>query len=651
MSKLKTFLAGLLLVTLFIGNATVSYAIDKTAPSVLQVKKAVANPNGNFDELYVLDGDVSPAGIKLDQSLVKLPEASGIQAGKSKEVHLFHINDMHGNIVKYNAAVNTYVVSKMKKIIDNAKKAADKDCAFVFVSAGDDHIGTPFDELLGSNPETFKNSAPYVAYSAAGLDLSIVGNHETDKKSEIFSLAVTQDAKFPVLTANVINSSFDFPTYPAAIGVTNGLRIGFIGLTNTMNAYYRTAVDPTIEPIDPTTAVKNVVGAIDNYCDMIVVVSHLGYNGSSRHTIEVGDFNIAEILNEVTDKPAVVVGGHTHTTTNKENLEADNIVGRVPVVQAGENGGYIGEVSVKLSKDKTGKIDGKFDAKLHAIKPATSRVEGAVLQKEEDYDNELNAKIAAMKADLDVKLKESIAKVEAGNPDITDEVTIIDRYIGESAVANFLNEAIVARSAQFPTGKVDFTMVNSTGLRGFEPGSDLTYEGWYKVMPYADSILVAEFTGQEIKDMIDNNAMRFFKKSELKPYGGELDPSTFLERGMIHFSKGIEYEVVFGQTADQNKAVNIKINGQPIEKVLNNKYKFAVVSYLSNGNGYWNGQKIGNGLPDSVVGYNLKALCAERATDTGLSYRLELMEYIKSVGTIGKKTGAAKDGRLKVTQK
>ena len=79
-----------------------------------------------------------------------------------------------------------------------------------------------------------------------------------------------------------------------------------------------------------------------------------------------------------------------------------------------------------------------------------------------------------------------------------------------------------------------------------------------------------------------------------------------MERGYIHFSKGTRYTVKLGNAPEQNEILSLTLNGEDIKKVLDKKYKIAVATYLAIGRGSWNGETIGQGLPESIKGYNLK---------------------------------------------
>ncbi len=63
---------------------------------------------------------------------------------------------------------------KRKSVANDANKAV---LAF---TAGDDCIGSVFDELLGSNLGNFSVHASYQLYSALNIDAACLGNHDFD---------------------------------------------------------------------------------------------------------------------------------------------------------------------------------------------------------------------------------------------------------------------------------------------------------------------------------------------------------------------------------------------------------------------------------------------------------------------------------------
>lgn len=615
--------------------------VDSTKTS-LKVIKGTPNPKGHVEDLYLFKGEVSTDSISIDQSETKLPNAS--TDGKASKLAVFHFNDMHGNIVKYDQKGDTHTLSQMVKKVSDYSNANPND-AVLFVSAGDDHIGSTFDELLGNTPEEFIKSAPYTAYSAGGLDFSVIGNHELDKQSEIFKKSVEKDAKFSVLSSNIVGSQFDIPYYPAAIAVVKGLRIGVVGVTNPKEVSLHTPTDKNLSATDPLESISGLLPAMEPYCDAFVVISHNGYDKSTdRYTLNFGDSSIAEKIATLTKLPSVVVGGHTHTILNEKGLEDTNVFSGVPVLQAGEHGKYLGEFIMSF-KDG-GKAD--YSALLHPILPGTSKDPTAKLETSSDYDTNFQVSVIdPIKQELDKKLKQVFSKT--GNTElVTDEVTDNDRYIGESAMANFFNDAIVKQSANMQSGQVDLAMINATGLSGLNRNSDITYGDMYQLMPYADTLSYVTVTGKDIKDIVTNNALRINKKEDMIPFGGNLDPAAFIEHGFMHFSSGIRYTIVLGNTSDKNAVEDLTINGEPVDNVLDKEYTILISTYTANGRGGWKGEPIGQGLPDNVIGYDIPTLVKKKGYDTSIVYRNELIDYIKKNKVIDESTGLVKDGRLLV---
>ena len=267
----------------------------------------------------------------------------------------------------------------------------------------------------------------------------------------------------------------------------------------------------------------------------------------------------------------------------------------------------------------------------------------ATLEHEGDYDAAFEAEVMApMIAALDEKLAEVIGEV-ADDSLINRQRTIADRYVGEAAMANFMNDTLVARSATFPGGPVDFALFNATGLAtGIDKGP-LTFREWFDVMPYADVIDVATMTGAQIRDMLNSNAKRLLRAEEVD--GTNLE--GFVSRGFLHFSSGIRYRIDTGASAAEARAVDITLNGVPVDDVLDQEFTLAFNSYISLGafGETWNGNPIGGGVAGEIVSFDVRGLPWDH---TGLVYRNEIIAAIRSMGPIDETTGAKLDGRVVV---
>ncbi len=412
----------------------------------------------------------------------------------------------------------------------------------------------------------------------------------------------------------------------------------------------KTKEDPELDAGDLMVSLENTIKYVDQLTDVIILLTHVGYY---KDQPEIGDISIANAVAKMTAKPIVIIGGHLHLPINTEGL---NVVDKsVPILEAGAKGSHLGEAVFSLLQTDDG-LRSHLTARLIPLKKSDDRV-GADdpnynnYEHDDDLDmNFENTVMAPLYAMLDDKLQEVIGTAGSSN-ELTTAQNIADRYVGEAVMANFMNDAIVARSVNFPekddqSQQVAIAVFNATGVNGgVEPNSEITFNDWYGVMPYADMIVVTPMTGEQIKEMVMSNAQRIVRPEELEG-DNALDLAGFVSRGFLHFSKGLRYTIKLNSDATTAVAQDITLNGEPIDSVLNKTFNVAFSDYVSlRGAEGWNGKAVGAGLPDNVIGIDLASL---DKNDTGLVYRNEIIAYIKENGTVDESTGAVKDGRVQV---
>ena len=627
------------------------------APGSLVAQAGTPNPNGAFEQLYWLSGDALAAPISSITGAT-LPVQSSVS--KSKMLHIMHFNDLHNMISLPNQKKGTtHPFSQMVALVEARRKAAGPDDIVLLLDAGDDHTGSVFDELVGWSTEEYVVDPAYTVYTAAGLDCGALGNHEFDRGAEVLRKGIREAARFPVLSANLFGSAHltsgqDY--YPAVIGVVKGVRIGLIGLTTPVDTHTKTEKDPGLDVGSPVEAVRNLVPELSRRVDLLVILSHCGYGlsksrsgkaGADRFLSE-GDTLIAEAVGKASACPALVIGGHTHTALNEDGLAPENVVNGVPIVQAGGRASHMGEVTLALGSG----VKPEVEARLHKIKKRDQRVaetdpKYAGLEHDGDFDAAFEqGHVEPLLANLAGKMAGEIGVV-TGNPPVSTEQVFAARYTREMELANFMNDALVARSETFPGGRVDISLFNATGFASGIPTSGaLTFQDWYNVMPFADTVVLVEMTGRQIAAMLASNAKRLVRPEELtgdKP----VDVTGYVSRGFLHFSSGLRYALNLGNSAAQAAAADIIIQGAPLKRVLDKAFRVAMNSYVAAG-GYgesWNGNPIGGGVPGGIPGFDIKAL---PKTDTGLVYRNEIIARIKSLPALSPDTGLSLDGRLKV---
>ncbi len=635
----------------------------------LVLTKGSANPEGSFSELFVFHGNFANPKAFKDLQIAEgvTPPTKSFAVGTEKKLRIFHFNDFHSNLRATSASRgDTHYFSQMVKKVKEAKQQTVAGESILFVSAGDDHTGNALDELLGTSPENFVASAPYSAYSAAGLDVAVIGNHDLDRGTALLAKAISNNAKFPILSANLFGSKYLTANHysPAMIGVTKeGLRVGIVGVTTKVSSRLGTTDDPTSNASDMSETVALMIPYLEPFSDVIIILSHVGYNGkvdgAVRHIIEEGDVEIAKAAAAVTQKPTLLIGGHTHTVLNEKGLTT--VVSSIPVFQAGSYGSHLGEINLTLKQTNAGLLS-YLTAQLHTLKKrdqrtaTTSAANYNPANYEQDSDIDLsfeNTVIQPLYTLLKAKLSEVLGTVGSFS-ELTTENTINKRYLGQTAIHNFMNDAILERSKTFPvrpdgTNAVDIAVFNASGVSsGVTPSSTLTFNDWFNVMPYADLIEVINMSGQQIKDMLESNAQRILRSSELESNGGTIkaaDLSAFAySYGFLHFSKSLKYTIKLNDAPRNATVQNITINGQPLENMLNKTFRVAFGDYIAlRGGENWKGQTTELGRP--AKGFDLTALPRD---ETGLVYRNEIIEFIRTVGKVDESTGAAIDDRLTI---
>jgi 2',3'-cyclic-nucleotide 2'-phosphodiesterase (5'-nucleotidase family) len=628
--------------------------------SDLTVRQATPNPLGVIEELYTLSGEVMPGEpVTLVPAEGSTLPARHLAAGDSRGLTILHFNDLHNYLTDPHAKKgDSHRFAQMVKIARETRAKAGKDDIVLFLSAGDDHTGGVFDELTGFTPDKFTVDPAYLAYSVAGVDMTVLGNHEFDRGGKMLATWINSAPYLPHVSANVTGSP-DVKNgehyFPAAIALVDGLRIGILGLTTQEDTRINTPENPGLAVRSPLDTVKALLPPLAKATDVVILLTHLGYGagtdmsgkaGAARRIGE-GDSAVAELAGSLVDSPVILVGGHTHTALNVDGLK--EVFKGVPVLQAGGHGSHLGEFDTTVSVTDGGVTLADSRATLHGIKKSDIRVkEGdekyASLQHDGDWDVAFeDLIITPLRGRLDRVLLEQIATIAADDALSTEEV-VATRYVSENAIANLMNDLLVARSASFPDGAVDIAGFNATGLvKGIPATGPLTFADWFSVMPFTDSLQIIEMTGADIQDMLDSNAKRVVRPDEF----GEIDLKGYVSRGFLHFSSGLRYTIALGSDTASARAVEITVNGQALETVKDKTFRVAFGSYVGNG-GFteaWNGKVITAGVPGDVVGYDLTALPKR---DTGFVYRNEVIAQIRDAGKITPDMGARLDGRLKV---
>lgn len=613
-----------LLGSLLVFLSLLAYPATAVQEEVLPLYAEAITPNGTaFSRLYRLTFNKADLAKPLLLSTLIKPEPVG-----AAKVRLFYFNDLHGKVVIPNSRRgDTYVFAQMMHLVNNARK--QQDASVLFLSAGDDHTGEVYDELLGSDAASFQLSLPYHVYSRAGLDAAVMGNHELDRGLAVFKQKIQQNASFPVLAANIAGSKvLSYPdVLPAVLGEVAGFRVAIIGLTSAVDTKPQ-AEDPDFRVQAALPALTRLLKPLVAHTDLVIVLSHLGYQ-------QQGIWDDADLAAELSQLPvpAIVVGGHSHSVLHREGLVAEHIYDGVPALQAGSWGNYLGELTFTLKRQAATKKTALtlMSNQLHTIEPHVNS--GEVV--DEQFQQQVIAPALARFAGL---LEEVITKV-AANQQLSSAIALQQRYLDETVVANLLTDAVFSRQKAFSNNAIDAVAINASGIiGGFAPAQSLRFKDMFAIMPYADELVVVEFTKTQLQQFLDSNAKRIIRPEEQAEY----DLSSFVNRGFLHFSASLRYQIVFTDDVNKAHATQITVKGKPLESFAADQvFRIAMGDYISSGNQGWRGLAIGSGLPETLKGFDITAL---PGTASGHLLRNEIIQTLRNKAAVD----AALDGRLVV---
>ncbi|MBE0688218.1 MAG: bifunctional metallophosphatase/5'-nucleotidase [Anaerolineaceae bacterium] len=594
--------------------------IINTEKGRLRLQKGYPNPNNASDrELYLFTGDPTAGLIEeiIPDEGVTLPEPLPALKNNDFFLTIYHINDVHGHLVRFTPDGDEPVFTRMAYQISEKQSKVENDPfrAVLTLSAGDDCIGTVFDELMDDTFESNPVHASYRLYSAAGIDLSVLGNHDFDMGIDVLKQSIQNDAKFPILAANLTDCpALQGLYFPAALMVIKGIRVGIIGLA-TSAEYKISKKESRIH--NPVQTALNILPAIRPLCDVIILLTHLGYSleATSAITAEAGDVELAKSLPYA--GVHLIVGGHSHNELNHQGLNPHNIVNGIPIVQAGSLGRYLGRVDLRIRQ--------KSAAVAHVRLTPTETI---------PVDHLLEQKV--MKP-LIHRARSYFARI-LGN--VGDDSKLSTDYVrstfasGELALANFITDGMVKQLRK--AGQMaDMAMIDSSCVRrGLDVGGQLTYGDWFNVMPFADTIRFYRLTGWQLRDLIHDNAKRIDLPGE---------PNT--ERGFLQFSNEIRYTVQFGKTRSETKIQEIQVCGIALEEQLGNEFLMATTSFVRELAGNW------ENCHDQSLGCDLLNIHDINHFESDYFMRRELVKCIIDQGGITQETGARLDGRLRVEER
>jgi 2',3'-cyclic-nucleotide 2'-phosphodiesterase (5'-nucleotidase family) len=457
---------------------------------------------------------------------------------RSNDIVILFENDVH-------CAVDGYTkISAMKKEINQTHKHVG------VVSSGDYIQGSSLGVV--SQGEYIVKLMNLVGYDAITL-----GNHEFDYHLERLETLIGMMNTKPVC-CNFSEIDKAKPYFEPYSMVSYGnVDIAYIGITT---PYTITSSSPTqfrdengeyLYTFNPSTLYDIVQDNIDSAknagAEYVVALSHIGYADDAIY----GDLEDVETLIKNTDGLDVVLDGHSHSVI-EEKLIIDEGGNEVVLSSTGTKFEYIGKLVIS---------NGDFDTSLIKTEDyikTDKDVDNYLEQIELEYGELGNRIVAYSEVDLithDADGNRLVRKAETNLGDLCAEA--IRSSVG-----------------------ADIGYVNGGGIRSNITAGNIKFNDLLNVFPFNNTVVLAQVSGQTIKDMLEMAMMKWPSEDGCFPH---------LAGVSFSFNKSITSSVVvnereeFQGVSGQYRVYDIKVFNretqtyEPID--LDKKYTIAAANY------------------------------------------------------------------------
>ena len=431
------------------------------------------------------------------------------------------------------------------------KKELSESFSYVGVVSGGDYIqGTSLGIVSGG--EYMVELMNLVGYDAVAL-----GNHEFDYRLDRLEELVDMMNTKPVCCnfSKIGDEESYFESY--SIVSYGDVDIAYIGITtpetisSSSPTQFKDANGNFIYTFNNTTLYDVVQKSIDSAqaegADVIIALSHIGYADDSIY----GAIEDIEDLIRNTSGFDVVLDAHSHSVIESMCI-ADKNGNEVLLSSTGTKFEYIGKLTINGDNIETQLI------KTSDYQSSDSDVDTYIKKMYEEYSTLGERKVAYSEVNL-------ITKDANGNRLVRNTET---------------NLGDLASDAFRYTVNADIGYLNGGGLRADVLCGDVTFNNLLNVHPFNNTVVLAEVSGQTIKDMMEMAMMSYPAENGAFPH---VSGMTFSVNTSIPSSVVLNEYEEFAGVDGQYRVYNMKVYNratdtyEPLE--LDKTYTFAASNY------------------------------------------------------------------------
>lgn len=262
-------------------------------------------------------------------------------AQSTKEIYLFHTNDMHSRIEPFPENYQDTLLAGKAGMVRRAtfiSQQREIHPDLLLFDCGDFSQGTPYYNI-------YKGEVEIRMMNEMRYDAGTIGNHEFDfgleNMARLFRLA-----EFPIVCANydVTGTVLEGLVKEYVVLHRDGIKIGVFGLGAQLEGLVAKASYGDVKFEDPVSEAQRIADLLkmQEKCDLVICLSHLGWKGEPYSDVE---------LIENTCNIDVVLGGHSHSYFEKPEYYKNLDGVEVSLQQMGKHAAFIGKMVLTLQKN------------------------------------------------------------------------------------------------------------------------------------------------------------------------------------------------------------------------------------------------------------------------------------------------------------
>lgn len=527
---------------------------------------------------------------------------------KTVKLKVVETSDVHGHFFPFDFMLRTKAKGSLARIHTYVQKERETyGDNLLLIDNGDVLQGQPTSYYYNyidtvSSGHTVSRIMNYMGYNVGN-----VGNHDIETGYKVFNRWV-RDCNFPILGANVIDTSTDEPYLkPYEVIERQGVKIVVMGMITPAvpvwlpeNLWSGLRFDDMQETAEKWMKIIKkkekpdlVIGVFHSGSDALLLGGKYRNNASVDVARNVPGFDIVLI-------------GHDHQLMQRQvvNVAGDSVL----VMNPAYDGMYVASVDVTLKLRRGKVVDKQIEGRL---------IDTSNYEISQDYMAELDEECNAVKDFVSMKvghLKESMSSRSA--------------FFGPSAIVDLIHKL------QLNITKADISLSAPMSNDVKINKGELLVSDLFNLYKYENLIYAMNLTGKEVKGVLELSYARW--TNQMKTPDDDLlllrkESSNGAQNKFFLQNVGFNFDSAAGiiYTVDVTKPIGDKINiismadGSPFSMVRS--FKVALNSYRGNGGGE---------LLTKGAGIDIDELKNRIVYSTDRDMRFYLLQYIKQEETV-----------------